>query len=116
MTGRPGEALEPLVRIPGVRGALLVSQDDGLMVAESAMEGLDGGAVAALAASVVGKINKACVAGGLRPPTVVHLAGSHGSLLAAASPTGLLVVAVAAAETNVGLVRLALQDAASGDD
>ncbi len=39
--------LRELTRHAGVRGALVVSAPDGLVVADALMEGVDGGAVAA---------------------------------------------------------------------
>jgi predicted regulator of Ras-like GTPase activity (Roadblock/LC7/MglB family) len=43
----------------------------------------------------------------------VHLRGDDGALLAVPAPEGLLVVALADAETNVGLARLEMVDAAA---
>src|SRR5256885_1601186 len=43
-----GHALGQITRVAGVRGAMLVSADDGLVVAEHLMEGIRGPAVAAL--------------------------------------------------------------------
>jgi len=42
------KALDLITRVRGVRGAMLVSAEDGLVVAEQLMEGIKGGAVAAL--------------------------------------------------------------------
>ena len=39
MTGRWTELLNSLTRVPGVRGAMVVSAEDGLVVAESSMQG-----------------------------------------------------------------------------
>ena len=52
MTAPFGDALDLITRVPGVRAAMLVSGDDGLIVAEQLMEGVKGSAVAALAASL----------------------------------------------------------------
>ena len=49
-------ALDRVTRIPGVRGALLVTGGDGLVVAEQLMDGVDGRAAAALTASLVGRL------------------------------------------------------------
>ena len=119
--------LDPLVRIRGVRGALLVSAEDavvipveaarasGLVIAEASMAGLDGAAVAALTASVVTRCRKACLAGGLRPPRLVQLTAARGVVLAAVG-TELLVVAVAATDGDLGMLRLALLRAAGRED
>src|SRR5262249_58746028 len=49
-----GRALDLITRVRGVRGAMVVSRADGLIVAEQLMEGIKGGAVAALASSLAG--------------------------------------------------------------
>lgn len=104
--------LATLTRIPGVRGALIVSRDDGLIVADALMEGINGAAVAALAASLVGRMRGLTTALGQPEPVLIYLAGSGGALLAAPGANGLLVVAVAAPDVNAGELRLGLLDAA----
>ena len=52
------EALDQVSRADGVRGALLVSAEDGLVIAEAAMEGVEAAPVAALAASLAGRVVK----------------------------------------------------------
>ena len=42
-----GKALDFITRVRGVRGAMLVSAEDGIVVAEQLMEGIKGPAVAA---------------------------------------------------------------------
>src|SRR5581483_11878105 len=49
-------ALEIVTRVRGVRGAMLVSAGDGLVVAEQLMEGIKGPAVAALAGSLANRL------------------------------------------------------------
>src|SRR2546425_12613895 len=51
-----GPALDLVTRVRGVRGAMLVSGEDGIVVAEQLMEGIKGGAVAALAASLAARL------------------------------------------------------------
>ena len=46
-----GEALERVTRVAGIRGAMLVSESDGLVVAEALAEGLDGAAARAATAA-----------------------------------------------------------------
>ncbi len=106
--------LESLTREPGVRGALIVGADDGLIVAEASMEDVDGPAVAALTASLLRRMRTVADALGLVPPQLLHLVGGDGALLAAPAEGGLLVVAIAAPEANTGAVRLALRRAAAG--
>lgn len=106
------DVLAGLTRVTGVRGVLIVSRDDGLVVAEALMEGIDGSAVAALAASLAGRMRGITTALGHPEPVLMHLAGSSGSLLAAPGQSGLLIVAVAAPDVNAGELRLKLLDAA----
>jgi predicted regulator of Ras-like GTPase activity (Roadblock/LC7/MglB family) len=106
------DTLAAVTRIPGVRGALLVSTEDGLVVAESLMEGVDGRAVAALTGSVAARMLGLTGALGAPAPTLLHLQATGGALLAAWGPSGLLVVAVTAPDVNAGQVRLELLHAA----
>jgi len=106
------DVLAALTRIVGVRGALIVSREDGLVVADALMEGVDGPAVAALAASLVRRMRGVTAALGHPEPVMMHLAGTSGSLLAAPGQSGLLIVAVAAPDVNAGELRLGLLDAA----
>lgn len=105
-------SLEAVTRVRGVRGAMVVSAEEGLVVAESSMEGIDGAAVAALMAGVVARLGRATEAAGRTAPAFVHLQAEGGALLAVPAPRDLLVVAVTDAEVNVGLVRLELRQAA----
>lgn len=102
------DQLQVLTRIPGVRGALLVSSDDGLAVADALMEGVDGQAVAALTASLAGRMRGVTGALGQPAPALVHLQGTEGGFMAAYGRSGLLVVAVTAPDVNAGEVRLGL--------
>jgi len=107
-------ALDLVTRVRGVRGAMLVSGDDGLVVAEQLMEGIRGPAVAALAASVARRLGRAMETAGVGATLFWHLQAERGALLVVPAPSGLLVVAVAEPEVNVGLVRLELLRAAEG--
>lgn len=101
-------ALDLITRVRGVRGAMLVSADDGLVVAEQLMEGIKGSAVAALAASLAGRLRRAMEAAGLGASVFWHLAADQGTLLVVPTASGILVVAVAEPDVNIGLVRLEL--------
>ena len=107
-----GRALDLITRVRGVRGAMVVSRADGLVVAEQLMEGIKGGAVAALASSLAGRLQRAMVSAGLGPSQFWHLQCDHGALLVVPAGEGLLLVAVTEADVNVGLVRLELLRAA----
>jgi len=107
-----GQALDLVTRVRGVRGAMLVSADDGIVVAEQLMEGIKGPAVAALAGSVASRLGRALEAAGLGAGVFWHLQAEQGALLVVGAPSGILVVAVAEPDVNVGLVRLELLRAA----
>jgi predicted regulator of Ras-like GTPase activity (Roadblock/LC7/MglB family) len=104
--------LDLVTRVRGVRGAMLVSNEDGLVVAEHLMEGIKGPAVAALAASLANRLRRAMGAGGVGASLFWHLQGEQGALLVVPAASGILVVAVAEPDVNVGLVRLELLRAA----
>ena len=106
------ESLRAVTRVPGVRGALIVSPEDGLVVAESLMEELDGRAVAALIGSLASRVRGLTGQLGHPAPTLLQLHAADGALLAAWAPSGLLVVAVTAPDVNAGQVRLELLGAA----
>lgn len=113
------KALDMVTRVRGVRGAMLVSAEDGLVVAEQLMEGIKGGAVAALAASLAGRLRRAMEAAGTGTSVFWHLQAEQGAILvvpgAGSGEPGagaILVVAVAEPDVNIGLVRLELLKAA----
>jgi predicted regulator of Ras-like GTPase activity (Roadblock/LC7/MglB family) len=85
---------------------MLVGGDDGLVIAESSMAGVKGNAVAALSASLVKKLGGAALVAGAGAPRFLHLQGERGVLLAVPAAHGILVVALADADVNVGLARL----------
>lgn len=109
--GRLEAALDLVTRVRGVQGALLVSADDGLVVAESLMEGIRGNAVAALAASLATRLGKAVGVAGVGHQRFVHLAAERGALLLLPAPDALLLVAITDEGVNVGLARLEMQRA-----
>ena len=106
------KALDQVTRVRGVRGAMLVSLEDGIMVADLLLEGIKGAAVAALAASLGRRLQSALTTGGAGAPLFWHLQCEQGALLAVPAGEGLLVVAVTDPDVNVGLVRLELLRAA----
>lgn len=112
MTAGIGAALEPITRVRGVRGAMIVSATEGIVVAEAVMEGVDAQAVAALAAGLAARLRRATDAAGRSAPVFIHLEAEGGALVAVPGERDLLVVAVTQADVNVGLVRLELRRAA----
>jgi predicted regulator of Ras-like GTPase activity (Roadblock/LC7/MglB family) len=103
--------LERVTGVPGVKGSLLISGTDGLVVAERLMDGIDGRAIAALAGSLVQRLDRATNQAGMRAPTFVHLRGNNGSVLAAPARGDLILVAVAGTDANLGLARMQMLDA-----
>ena len=113
-TAPPGydRALDLVTRVRGVRGAMLVSGEDGIVVAEQLMEGIKGPAVAALAASLAARLGRAMEAAGVGASQFWHLQAEQGALLVVPTASAILVVAVAEPDVNVGMVRLELLRAA----
>ena len=105
-------ALDRISRVRGVRGSMFVAADDGLVVAQLLMEGVNGKAVAALAASLARKVGGASGATGAGRLQFVQLAAQGGTLLVAPAAQDLLVVALADPHVNVGLCRLEMVRAA----
>jgi predicted regulator of Ras-like GTPase activity (Roadblock/LC7/MglB family) len=103
-------ALERVTQVQGVRGSLLVSGTDGLVVAERLMDGIDGRTIAALAANLVQRLDRATNRAGMRGPTFVHLRGNTGSVLAAPGRDDLVLVVLAGLDANLGLARLEMLD------
>lgn len=112
MTAGYARTLDLVTRVRGVRGAMLVAGDDGLVIAEQLADGIKGTAVAALAASLAAKLRRAMEAAGVGVGQFWHLQCEQGALLVVPAASGVLVVAVAEPDVNVGLVRLELLRAA----
>jgi predicted regulator of Ras-like GTPase activity (Roadblock/LC7/MglB family) len=104
-------ALDRVTQVPGVRGSLLISITDGLVVAERLMDGIDGRAIAALTGSLVQRLGRAAAGAGLNIPTFVHLRGKTGSVLAAPAGNDLVLVSLVGLDANLGLARLEMLDA-----
>lgn len=100
------KALEALTAIHGVRGAMIATGDDGIVVAEAVMEDVDGGALAALASSLSHRLEAAAAAAGGGRPGFLHLQATAGALLVCPAGPGLLLVVIAERGVNVGRARL----------
>jgi predicted regulator of Ras-like GTPase activity (Roadblock/LC7/MglB family) len=103
------DLLDRVTRVRDVSGAFIVSAEDGLVVADSFMEGVRGNAVAALAASLFTRFRNASRASGGGVPKFLHLQADHGALVAMPGTDDVIVVAVADAGVNIGLLRLEMQ-------
>ena len=106
MSDQIRNALDGVTRLHGVRGALVVTADDGMVVADALMEGVRGNALAALAASLAMRLGDAARTTGVGAPHFLQLQALDGTLLVVPGPTGVLVVVVGDRELNVGLARL----------
>lgn len=112
MSGAHLAALERVSRIRGVRAVLVVSETDGFVVAESVMDGVDGRAVAALGASLAGRLRRTAEGADLARPSFVQLRAERGIVLAVPGGPELLLIALMERHADVGLARLELAGAA----
>jgi len=112
VSNRYDAVVAAITRVGGVRSACVVDAIDGIVVAESSMVGTDPAPLAALAASLTRKLDGLLSVAGHGPPRVIHLEAELGHLMLKPVSPELLVVAVTDTETNLGLLRLALTDAA----
>lgn len=104
--------LDTITRVRGVRGAMIVGYQDGLVISDSLMEDVRGNAVAALTSSLTKHVANATSACGAGAPQFLHVQAERGVLLAVVGDAEILVVAIADPSVNVGLVRLELIRAA----
>jgi predicted regulator of Ras-like GTPase activity (Roadblock/LC7/MglB family) len=102
------ELLARVNRVTGVRGAMVVALEDGLVVEDDLMYGVPGEAVAALVASIFRRARRSVEAADFGAASFLQVEAEDGLLFAAAPPQlgDLLLVVVAEAWVNVGLVRL----------
>jgi predicted regulator of Ras-like GTPase activity (Roadblock/LC7/MglB family) len=100
--------LESLTRQRGVRASLIVSEVDGLVVDSNVRFGHDGDRVAALAASMYRKARMSARAARLGAVSFLQLDAERGRICAAGGRNDLVVVVVADAAANVGLIRVEL--------
>jgi predicted regulator of Ras-like GTPase activity (Roadblock/LC7/MglB family) len=75
-------------------------------VAESLMAGMKGPPLAALSATLAGRVAELTGSSGYGVPRFLHLQGSEGALLVAPASGDLLLVAVAGRDVPLGLLRL----------
>ena len=99
------ESVNRLSRITGVRGAMIVETEAGLPVIAELTEGVDGGAVAALAASLYRRTARASQTAEFGNPTTMQLEAESGHVVVADAGE-LLVVVIAERAAQLGLVRL----------
>ena len=105
------EALERLSRVPGVRGALIVETEAGLPVVAELAEGVEGGALAALASSLFRRNSTAAQSASFGNLRTMQLEADNGHVVVA-NGGELLVVVVAEKNAQLGMVRLEAHRAA----
>lgn len=99
--------LQTLSRQRGVTAALVVSEQDGIVIDSNLQIGQQGDRMAALAASLYRKARLSAKAAGLGAVSFLQLEAPNGRLCAVGAGELVLVV-VAASAVNVGLVRVEL--------
>jgi predicted regulator of Ras-like GTPase activity (Roadblock/LC7/MglB family) len=102
-----GPMLDAMTRQRGVSAALVVSESDGIVIDSNLQIGQDGDRVAALAASLYRKARLSARAAGMGAVSFMQLEAPAGRLCAVGAG-GLVLVVVAEASVNVGLVRVEL--------
>jgi predicted regulator of Ras-like GTPase activity (Roadblock/LC7/MglB family) len=106
------ERLAQVTALAGVRGAVVVSAEDGLAVYESAVEGLDPSDVAALATAVVQRVEELARTLGHATLGLCTLAADRGTVLAAPGRDGMWFVVLADPGAELGRLRLLVGDLA----
>ena len=99
--------LQSLIRQRGVTGSMVVSESDGIIVDSNLQIGVRGPVVAALAASLFRTARMSAEAAGFGGATFLQLEAEHGRVCAVGR-NDLVLVAVAEARSNVGLIRVEL--------
>ena len=104
------DVLDQLSRVAGVRGAMLVDAQAGVPIVAEMAEGVAGPAVAAMAASLVKRAQRATTSakfGGLR---TIQLEAADGHLIIA-NHGDIIAVAVTRQDAQLGLVRVEIRSA-----
>jgi predicted regulator of Ras-like GTPase activity (Roadblock/LC7/MglB family) len=97
--------LSSLIRHRGVIGCMVVGEADGIIVDSSLQIGVNGGAFAALTASLYRKARRAAEAAGFGETGFFEL-DADGGRMCAAGRNDLVLVVVAEPRVNVGLLRV----------
>lgn len=105
MTSAYAPLVERVARLPGIRGAFVVSARDGLLVDGRFAVNLRAPAVAALAAKLFSRAVAAVRGAGFGAVRFVHLDAEHGKILMAGNEDVILVT-VAEPRANFGRARL----------
>ena len=103
--------LATLTRLRGVLGTMIVSESDGIIVDSNLQVGVRGTVFAALAASLYRKARLSSEAAGLGTAAFMQLEAERGRICAVGRGD-LMLVTVAEARANVGLIRVEMIRAA----
>ena len=106
--------LDRLTQVSGVRGAMYVNAEDGVVIADALMPGVRGNALAALAASLTRRAGIVVDTVAAGPMRFLQLQGDDGLLVTVPAADGVLIVVVGGEDMNVGLVRLEMFRAVEG--
>jgi uncharacterized protein len=98
-------AVERLSRIPGVLGALIVEKESAESVVAELREGVNGTAVAALAASLFRRTGQATDSAALGTLAAMQLEAEQGHVVVV-DAADLILVVLAERHAQLGLVRL----------
>lgn len=104
------DVLDRLSRVAGVRGAMIVDAQAGVPIVEEMAEGVAGGAVAAMAASLVKRSAKAATAARFGELRALQLEAADGHLVIA-NHGDIIAVAVTRSDAQLGLVRVEVRKA-----
>ena len=104
-------AVERLSRVAGVRGALIVEKDTAVPVVAELSDGVNGTAIAALAASLFHRTAQASETAQFGRLTTLQLEAEDGHVLAVDAGE-LILVAITERDAQLGLVRLEAHRAA----
>jgi predicted regulator of Ras-like GTPase activity (Roadblock/LC7/MglB family) len=99
------DALARVSHVPGVRGVLLVEAETGLPVLQELADGVNGGPVAALAASLFLRTAQASGSAGFGALATLQVEAEAGHVVVAHGGD-LLVVAIAERDAQLALVRI----------
>jgi predicted regulator of Ras-like GTPase activity (Roadblock/LC7/MglB family) len=107
MTNPYRPILASVMRLRDVTACLLVDENDGVIVDSTLQFGMRGNVFAALIASLYRRARHSAVSAGMGEASFVQLDAERGRVCAVGR-NGLVLIAVAAARVNVGLLRVEL--------
>ena len=107
------EAIERLIRVPGVRGALLIDAQAGVPVVGEMREDGEAATLAALSSTLFQRASRSVDSAGSGGLRTLQLEAESGHLLMVAAGE-FLVAVITATDAQLGRVRLELRRVAGG--